>query len=214
MDQFTLADDLAGLLRTIHSLPTDRHDGNGLGRRGRPLADTDWVRSSITRSAHLIDADAATAVWERALSAPAHRGRASYIHGDPVPGTSAVASGVGAGLMAGSIDIALQNANSGSSSGGSDCDDTDSDMLGAKGTQTKSSTMTGPRSPYRIDVEKPAPGQRPGQMHLHTPDGVKYQYDFTTGEWKGLPASIAKKIANNPEIIGAIAKGARFLGVK
>lgn len=102
VDQFTLADDLAGLLRTIHSLPTDGHDGNGLGRGGRPLADTDWVRSSIARSAHLIDADAATAVWERALSAPAHRGRASYIHGDPVPGNLIVRDG----RLAGLVDIA------------------------------------------------------------------------------------------------------------
>ena len=102
VDQSVLADDLASLLRAVHALPTEGRDWNGIGRGGRPLADTDWVRSSIARSAHLIDAPAATAVWERALAAPQHRGPAGYIHGDPVPGNLIVRDG----RLAGLVDIA------------------------------------------------------------------------------------------------------------
>ena len=95
-----LAHDLAALLRAFHALPA--RDWNGVGRGGRPLADTGWVRSSIQRSAHLLDADAATAVWERALAAPPHSGPAVYVHGDPVPGNLIVRDG----RLAGLIDIA------------------------------------------------------------------------------------------------------------
>jgi len=102
VDQLLLADDLARLLRTFHALPTRGRSWNHVGRGGRPLADTDWVRSSIALSAHLVDAAAATAVWERALSAPAHRGAALYIHGDPVPGNLIVRDG----RLAGLVDIA------------------------------------------------------------------------------------------------------------
>lgn len=102
VDQFWLADDLARLLRTFHELPTQGRSWNHVGRGGRPLADTDWVRSSIARSAHLVDAAAATAVWERALSAPPHRGAPLYLHGDPVPGNLIIRDG----RLSGLVDIA------------------------------------------------------------------------------------------------------------
>ena len=38
-------------------------------------------------------------------------------------------------------------------------------MLGARGTQVTSKTLAN-RPGYRIDVENPAPGVRPGQLHL------------------------------------------------
>jgi len=102
VDQGQLAVDLARLLRTFHELPTGGSSWNNTGRGGRPLADTDWVRSSIERSAHLIDTTAATAVWERALSAPPLRGPALTIHGDPVPGNLIMRDG----RLAGLVDIA------------------------------------------------------------------------------------------------------------
>jgi aminoglycoside phosphotransferase (APT) family kinase protein len=99
LDGSLLASDLARLLRTFHALPTHGRTWNGIGRGGRPLADTDWVRSSIARSAHLLDAAAATEVWERALAAPAHEGPAVHLHGDPVPGNLIVRDGRLAGLV-------------------------------------------------------------------------------------------------------------------
>jgi len=102
VDRLLLARDLARLLRAFHALPTQGRSWNHVGRGARPLADTDWVRSSIALSAHLVDASAATAVWERALAAPPHDGPAVSIHGDPVPGNLIVRDG----RLAGLVDIA------------------------------------------------------------------------------------------------------------
>lgn len=81
-----LASDLADLVRTHHTLATGGQSWNGEGRGGRPLSDTGWVRESIQRSAHLVDAGACTAIWEQALEADPHRGAAVMIHGDLMPG--------------------------------------------------------------------------------------------------------------------------------
>ena len=102
VDQRLLAVDLARLLRRFHELPTGGRSWNNIGRGGRPLADTDWVRTSIARSAHLIDPGAATSVWDRAIAARPHAGPASYVHGDPVPGNLIVRDG----RLAGLVDIA------------------------------------------------------------------------------------------------------------
>jgi hypothetical protein len=86
-------------------------------------------------------------------------------------------------------------------------------ILGEGGTQTTSTTLlrdTG--QGYRIDVENPAPGVRPGQLHLQTDDG-KYLYDFETNEFEGLPRSLQKEIADNPAVARAIAKARVYLNV-
>lgn len=101
LDRRKLAHDLARLLREFHSLPTKGRAWNGVGRGSTPLADTEWVRRSIDRSAHLIDATAATDVWEQALAAPAYEGTAAYIHGDPMPGNFLVREG----RLTGMVDI-------------------------------------------------------------------------------------------------------------
>lgn len=85
-DSAALADDLAQLLRTIRMLPAERPRWSDNGRGGRPLADSEWVRASIQRSAHLVDQGAATHIWESALAAAPHQGHPVPIHGDPMPG--------------------------------------------------------------------------------------------------------------------------------
>lgn len=85
-------------------------------------------------------------------------------------------------------------------------------MLGEDGTQVTSKTLTPGNRPYRIDVENPAPGVRPGQLHLQTRGG-KYLYNFDTGEFEGIPGSLARQIANDPAVAQAIAKGKTYLGV-
>ena len=102
LDQNLLAADLAALLRCFHELPTDGQSWSAVGRGARPLADSAWVRSSIERSAHLVDAAAVTSLWERALAAPGFTQPASRIHGDPMPGNLIVRHG----RLAGMIDIA------------------------------------------------------------------------------------------------------------
>ncbi len=92
-------------------------------------------------------------------------------------------------------------------------------MLGEGGAQTVSKTLlrdTG--QGYRIDVENPAPGVRPGQLHLQTGND-KYLYDFTTDEWVPTPGSgpmsnsLARSIAQNSNVAAAIVKGRAYLNV-
>jgi hypothetical protein len=85
-------------------------------------------------------------------------------------------------------------------------------MLGATGAQTTSITLRQGRG-YRVDVENPAPGRRPGQLHLQDSRGGKYLYDFEANEFVGLPRSLAKKIAADPGVDRAINQARRILNV-
>ena len=85
-------------------------------------------------------------------------------------------------------------------------------MVGANGTQTTSSEV-GRGDGWRIDVENPKPGVRPGQMHFQDYEGHKYQYNFETGKWEGMPSGLAKRVAKNPDVQRAITKGRRYLGM-
>ncbi|MRH92833.1 hypothetical protein GFY24_36365 [Nocardia sp. SYP-A9097] len=90
------------------------------------------------------------------------------------------------------------------------------EMLGESGANTTSKTLTQPpaKGPYyRIDVENPNPGVRPGQMHLQDDAGNKYYYNFNTGEFEDAPASFINKISKDPQFQRAIRKGAAMLGV-
>lgn len=86
-------------MRAVHALPAQGRSWHGTVRGARPLADTAWVRTSIERSAHLLDPRAATAIWERALSAPGYAGPAAYLHGDPMPGNLICSQGRLTGLI-------------------------------------------------------------------------------------------------------------------
>lgn len=71
-------------------------------------------------------------------------------------------------------------------------------MLGDAGTQVTSKTLyTTPD--FHIDVENPAPGVRPGQLHIQDYAGNKYLYDFDTCEFIGIPRSLAKKLGIDPK---------------
>lgn len=78
-DGFAL--DLAGFVEALRRVPADgappaRH-------RARPLREYDEpTRRAIDAAGHLIDADAATAVWEEALAAAPHEGSPVWVHAD------------------------------------------------------------------------------------------------------------------------------------
>ncbi|MBP2340858.1 aminoglycoside phosphotransferase (APT) family kinase protein [Saccharothrix coeruleofusca] len=79
-----LARDLAGFLAALH-----RADPEGApdAHRGGPLRDLDApTREAIRALRGEIDADAATAVWEQALAAPAWTGAPVWVHADLMPG--------------------------------------------------------------------------------------------------------------------------------
>ncbi|MET7454689.1 RHS repeat-associated core domain-containing protein [Streptomyces sp. NPDC005574] len=86
-------------------------------------------------------------------------------------------------------------------------------MIGVNGTQVTSKTMWN-HGPYRIDVENPNPGQRAGQLHFQDQSNptAKYQYDFGTGKFEGLPRSIEKEVGKNAGFLAGIDKGLRMLG--
>jgi hypothetical protein len=65
----------------------------------------------------------------------------------------------------------------------------------------------------RPGEENPASGVRPGQLHLQDYSGNKYQYNFDTGEFDGLPNKLAKSLAKDPGFKRAIATGRRYLGM-
>ncbi|MFJ8785644.1 putative T7SS-secreted protein [Streptomyces sp. NPDC102476] len=90
---------------------------------------------------------------------------------------------------------------------------TASGMIGANGTQVTSKTMWN-HGPYRIDVENPNPGQRAGQLHFQDQSNLtaKYQYNFETGNFDGLPRSIEKEVGKSPGFQAGIEKGLRMLG--
>lgn len=101
-DLDVLAVDLARVLRAHRSLPTGDGEWSGTGRGGRPLVDTEWVRTSIQRSAHLVDPVAATRVWSSSLAAPAHQEPPVSINGDAMPGNFLLKDG----RLSGMIDVA------------------------------------------------------------------------------------------------------------
>jgi len=86
------------------------------------------------------------------------------------------------------------------------------EILGAKGTQVTSKT-TWQGKGGRIDVENPAPGQRPGQVHYQDSAGNKYLYDLETGQFKNAPPSV-NKLLEDDSFRKGIEKGLKYLGVK
>lgn len=80
-DPVTFGSDLAQVVRRLQRVPTD--GAPPARNRARPLREYDEsTRRAIEGAGHLIDADAATAVWEQALDAPSHDGQPVWVHGD------------------------------------------------------------------------------------------------------------------------------------
>jgi aminoglycoside phosphotransferase (APT) family kinase protein len=101
MDRFddpaSFARDLADVVRALHTVPI--HGAPRASNRARPLADYDTAtRWGIERASHLIDADAATAVWEQALAAPPYDGPAVWVQGD-LEGNCLVSDGRLSGIV-------------------------------------------------------------------------------------------------------------------
>ncbi len=83
-------------------------------------------------------------------------------------------------------------------------------VFGERGTQTTSTTV-GRGQGWRIDVENPNPGQRPGQIHYQSGD-TKYLYDANTKSFVGASKTENKRLLNDAQVQRAIAKGLKVLG--
>lgn len=96
-DPVRFALDLAEVVRALQEVAVD---GAPLARnRARPLSDYDGdTRQAIAQASDLIDAEAATAVWEEALAVAPHPGPPVWVHGD-LEGNCIVGGGRLAGLV-------------------------------------------------------------------------------------------------------------------
>ena len=80
-DDLDFARDLAAAVRALQAVPST--GAPAATNRARPLADYDRpTRRAIRSAAHLVDADAALAVWDEALDAAPHPGPPVWVHGD------------------------------------------------------------------------------------------------------------------------------------
>lgn len=95
-----------------------------------------------------------------------------------------------------------------------------STMRGANGTKIQSQTLANGEvrtHKWRIDVENPAPGKRPGSLHVQLGGKGSKHYEYDNGKFVAkdgakLPNKVQKNIDNSPEAQNAIRKGLRFLG--
>lgn len=88
--------DLVSVIRELQSFPTNA--APAATNRARPTTDYDApTRKAIASAAHMIDADAAVAIWEAALAADAHQGPV-WVHGD-LEGNCIVRNGELSGLV-------------------------------------------------------------------------------------------------------------------
>ncbi len=83
-------------------------------------------------------------------------------------------------------------------------------MMGASGARITSKTVWTGKG-CRIDVENPAPGVRPGQLHYQDSSGNKYLFDPIRGEFIGAPRSVNNQM-DNPCFRQSIEKGLKYLG--
>lgn len=80
-DPVTFALDLAAVVLALRGVPIE--GAPAAHNRARPLLEYDEsTRRAIEGASHLIDATAATAVWEEALAAAPHDGSPTWVHGD------------------------------------------------------------------------------------------------------------------------------------
>lgn len=96
--------------------------------------------------------------------------------------------------------------------------DSNSDhMVGENGTQTSSKTTWQNGKTERIDVENPAPGERPGQIHYHDSNNNKWYYDIENNTFYDqktgdlAPKSVQKLLKDNNFMKG-IKKALGILG--
>jgi RHS repeat-associated protein len=82
-------------------------------------------------------------------------------------------------------------------------------MLGTGGVQTTSTTVfetpglrPGNRNYFRIDVENPAPGKRPGQIHAQfgSNGSTSYQFNPDFGRFEGMSAATNRALMSRPEV--------------
>lgn len=140
-------------------------------------------------------------------------------------GASITVSGSGFALAVDGMLITISGANNAtkiviseatSHGGGKNEEDSDH-MVGENGTQTSSKTTWKNGKTERIDVENPAPGERPGQVHYHDSSNNKWYYDieenvFYDQKTGDLAPKSVQKLLNDKNFMKGIKKALDILG--
>ena len=149
---------------------------------------------------------------------------AGALVGVPAMTVSAGVIALGAGVAVSGANISMTSQNSLNQAKGklnelADQGDSDSThMLGENGTQIGGSKTTGKNGgTERVDVENPAPGERPGDLHYHESNNTKWRYDVNTGnlvdpDTGELAPSRVQKVTEETWFQNAIKKGLKILG--
>lgn len=124
-------------------------------------------------------------------------------------------------LTQGHLTLAVSNEGSSSgkenTSGESKGESGPDHMVGENGTRTSSKTTWKNGKTERIDVENPAPGERPGQIHYHDSSNNKWYYDieenvFYNQKTGDLAPKRVQKLLNDKNFIKGIKKALDILG--
>jgi hypothetical protein len=83
-------------------------------------------------------------------------------------------------------------------------------MIGEVGTQLYSKELDRGKG-WRLDVENPHPGQRPGQIHLQDYNDNKWLYDLETGRFIGMPRKLEQKLMSDPRFRKSLEQGFKYL---
>jgi aminoglycoside phosphotransferase (APT) family kinase protein len=96
-DPVRFALDVADVVRALQAMSPEGAPTAG-GRARSPAEYQDSTLAAIEKASQLIDAEAARAVWERAVAAPAHEGPPVWVHGD-IEGNCLVGDGRLCGIV-------------------------------------------------------------------------------------------------------------------
>jgi aminoglycoside phosphotransferase (APT) family kinase protein len=97
-DSAEFARDLAALIAALRATPTRGRRFTGPGRGGELRSHDAWVETCLSRSEHLLDAQALRRLWARLRATPRHRPD-QMTHGDLIPGNLLVADGRLTGVL-------------------------------------------------------------------------------------------------------------------
>jgi uncharacterized protein YukE len=86
-----------------------------------------------------------------------------------------------------------------------------SPMVGEGAAQFTSIEVTRGKG-WRMDMENPKPGDRPGQIHVQDYRGNKWQFDFEARRFVGLPRKLEKEIMGNPRMLKTLERALRQMG--
>lgn len=157
---------------------------------GKTLVAT--ARHSFWVANKRVDRCARRSRWRHASAAEWHAGRrraGAPVHGARRARPYLTVAGAHT-FYAGALPVLVHNQGC----GGGAADDV---ILGARGTQVTSKTLL-QREKYRVDVENPAPGARPGQVHLQDDAGGRYLYDFDAGAFQACRRGSQSRSARIP----------------